>query len=944
MNLKKSVSLFLASLLLASMVMQVLPQREANAAGEWSGYNHFEYIRFYNGTNTTFTNVPVIFEFNYTNFDFSTANTSGQDLRFSAADNVTELPYIITSWNAINKFATGIVNVPTIAASSNYTDYIIAHWGNGSVSDNQSTLTQVVGTTDPHIVLNAPLYAITADNWTTPDTYAYAMVTDNYSTAPLWTEKGKFFDGNDFIISNTLNWASTNQTGTIIASYTAANSSAQFIFSTADNASTNKNLTMGSLITAGQLQSIVRDGTTSNIFITDNSTLNGNVHVSATSSNGTNYKSWIDGRKENITVTSGSDNGNWSADVPDRDNFSIGARIMSSISYSTIFIGEVVVYDYQLSDLQVSDKTNEMLWRQSTDNIYYQQTDVSTEVQVNSSTVSVDKDGITNISLLGAINHPFNATYFDYGLTPYTTNTTLVSVNMSVDSTLLPNAASALVIPTYDGSGQITHPDVVSFNTTWNGYKYWMAMTPFPDEPHENPSIVASNDKTTWAVPAGLVNPIDPYPGVGKRNADTGILYESSNSSLLVYYNELDMSANISYLRFRTSMTGNTWSSEQNMMTSIVNFPDFISQSIQKVGSTYYMWYGHRNETSTNTTMVMRTSSNLITWSAETPVNINTNRYYIWHSNVKWMPEYSEFWMMANCVPKGVLVSSALYEVQIFARSVDGINWVFYDNNPVLSPSVTGFDNKAIYRSGFLLNDDELQDWYASVSSANSWQIGYTQMSGQRMTNIVTGLLNAGNITVILPTNLIPGQTYHFRLNGTNEDGITSSPDSTFTLTLPSVTTGTPTNVGMNGGTHATLNGTIDDMGVASDAYASYQYSTDLSYNQSTPEVTVNAIGAFTQNINGFLPNQTYNVRLVTRVGAVYTYGLNQTFYTAATATFNLIDVSIIIVVALLLLVVIGLVLVSELSIIERLILIGVVIYAILALLPGLQNLLSALQ
>src|ERR1043165_3155793 len=35
-------------------------------------------------------------------------------------------------------------------------------------------------------------------------------------------------------------------------------------------------------------------------------------------------------------------------------------------------------------------------------------------------------------------------------------------------------------VPTYDGSGQAVHPDVVAFDSDWNGAKYWLTMTPYP--------------------------------------------------------------------------------------------------------------------------------------------------------------------------------------------------------------------------------------------------------------------------------------------------------------------------------------------------------------------------------------------------------------------------------------------------------------------------------
>lgn len=54
-----------------------------------------------------------------------------------------------------------------------------------------------------------------------------------------------------------------------------------------------------------------------------------------------------------------------------------------------------------------------------------------------------------------------------------------------------------LNIETYlAGKDQPTHPSVISFDNTWNGYKYWMTYTPYQEGngEEENPSIAVSND------------------------------------------------------------------------------------------------------------------------------------------------------------------------------------------------------------------------------------------------------------------------------------------------------------------------------------------------------------------------------------------------------------------------------------------------------------------
>jgi hypothetical protein len=74
------------------------------------------------------------------------------------------------------------------------------------------------------------------------------------------------------------------------------------------------------------------------------------------------------------------------------------------------------------------------------------------------------------------------------------------------------NARAALVTPTYDGSGQVVEPTVLHFPNRWQGYSYWMAISPYPNIPgqagFENPSILVSQDGQNWSVPSGLTNPI----------------------------------------------------------------------------------------------------------------------------------------------------------------------------------------------------------------------------------------------------------------------------------------------------------------------------------------------------------------------------------------------------------------------------------------------------
>ncbi len=97
-------------------------------------------------------------------------------------------------------------------------------------------------------------------------------------------------------------------------------------------------------------------------------------------------------------------------------------------------------------------------------------------------------------------------------------------------------------IPTYDGSYQLTHPKVLYFENGWNGYKYWMSMTPYPfgHDIYENPSIVVSNDGKTWAPPEGLKNPVSGVPSdvaLGGHYSDSQIVMRGNTMELWYRYN-----------------------------------------------------------------------------------------------------------------------------------------------------------------------------------------------------------------------------------------------------------------------------------------------------------------------------------------------------------------------------------------------------------------------
>ena len=154
----------------------------------------------------------------------------------------------------------------------------------------------------------------------------------------------------------------------------------------------------------------------------------------------------------------------------------------------------------------------------------------------------------------------------------------------------LSNASTWQNTPTYDGSGQVVHPDIVYFPNGWNGYRYWLVLEPYPysQDSYENPSILVSNDGASWAPPPGISNP------VARANtsylADADLLYDQASDQLWMYYPHQTVNGQTLMVR-KTSSDGINWGDPYDEPV-VFSKPDYqvLSPAVVKVGSTYKMW------------------------------------------------------------------------------------------------------------------------------------------------------------------------------------------------------------------------------------------------------------------------------------------------------------------------------------------------------------------
>ena len=206
-----------------------------------------------------------------------------------------------------------------------------------------------------------------------------------------------------------------------------------------------------------------------------------------------------------------------------------------------------------------------------------------------------------------------------------------------------------LNIETYlAGQNQPTHPAVVSFDKEWNGFKYWMVYTPYPNSngEEENPSIAVSNDLYKWETPYGMVNPIADTEETGCTELkDAHILYRDDLDRLEVWYlgrvsENLGGDGSSLTLFRKVSYDGITWSKYE-----IISTHNYVSPTVSWNGSKYQLWSIGFSNLKTGGTFVYQESEDGKEWTSPVQCSIEgkSSDLQLWHGAVTYDPSAQKY-------------------------------------------------------------------------------------------------------------------------------------------------------------------------------------------------------------------------------------------------------------------------------------------------------------
>lgn len=287
--------------------------------------------------------------------------------------------------------------------------------------------------------------------------------------------------------------------------------------------------------------------------------------------------------------------------------------------------------------------------------------------------------------------------------------------------------------PTYDGLGEVVHPDVIYIEGGFGAkkWRYWMANTPMPnrDERYENPSVIVSHDGITWETPDGLINPIVPAPvNTNDHNSDTDMVFYANQ--LWLYYRETMRSAEPREQRIKLtkSSDGVNWSTPVEVLLNNQGISDaLLSPTVIHKDGLFQMWLidGYDN-------LVKTTSPNGTSWGPLEPcetIGMPSDRGH-WHIDVT--INEGRLDMLANTSSGSSGVDGRLH----YAYSEDdGLTWNI--QAPFIE-RIYDFEQGRHYRGTIRPvkgNPSLYEIWYSSLSGENRYRVAY--LNAVRINNVL---------------------------------------------------------------------------------------------------------------------------------------------------------------------------------------------------------------
>ncbi len=297
-------------------------------------------------------------------------------------------------------------------------------------------------------------------------------------------------------------------------------------------------------------------------------------------------------------------------------------------------------------------------------------------------------------------------------------------------------ALREVTIPTYEGSGQAMHPDILVDAPVINGWEYRMSFTPYPadSEKYEDASVVVSHDGVRWEVERDVVNPLAPHLAGMRTNSDPDYVYDAASHHCLLFYRavvEDAPSERIYVLRSHGCRGG--WSPPKLLLTggqftlispAVVLRPDGAAPLMWTVDA-HGEGCGGRGSRVMLRQWVGEPGAALLDghWMPPVETDLAVPGHVVWHIDVTWSSELKEYWAVFPAFRPGDGCSQS----DLFAaHSLDGVHWSVLER-PLVQRGDTTWTSRTLYRStATWLPGGRMRVWFSAKGGDGRWRTGET--------------------------------------------------------------------------------------------------------------------------------------------------------------------------------------------------------------------------
>ena len=297
------------------------------------------------------------------------------------------------------------------------------------------------------------------------------------------------------------------------------------------------------------------------------------------------------------------------------------------------------------------------------------------------------------------------------------------------------NAKSPLALPNSYGDDQATHPKAVSFDTPWNGYKYWLTFTPYcyGHDDTENPHILASNDLVRWEEPNGFKNPLEPIPEQYESrkcyNSDSHLVYNQTLNRLECWWRYVDDISDLVIIYRKWTDDGVHWSDKEILQENTRSVDDYLSPSVIYEDGIYKIWTigaGYK--------LRYWESADGSNWQHQWAQSIRYPDANLssWHVDV--IHTQNGYEVLVVAYDHSVKPISHLKMSLYYLRSDDNYN--YSPAELILSPTSGSnrWDNRGLYRSALMYDNGTYYLFYSAIKTNDERHVGL--ISGTSIFNL----------------------------------------------------------------------------------------------------------------------------------------------------------------------------------------------------------------